>query len=184
MSWGEAASLLSAVGALLSLPISVVALRRSGPRVRVRGVRAALAGDDDDPDYLRSLGVVVWNRGDAPVTVEHWGFDYATRLRFPVLSRRGVPTSIGMYSVGRRKGDVPVRLEPGGPSETFFTPLVDVRRFVMPPRRLRAYVIVGHSPRRVRAWGTLPVTDFAVVEAVRERPKLRERLGLSRRPPE
>jgi hypothetical protein len=120
--------------------------------VHVRAGKAGWVGGDEDPDFRNALAVTVWNRGDAPVTIERWGFEYCNRWRLPTLPWSAQATGIGMYSVERRKGEVPQTLEPGGTSSTFATPLAEVRRYVQEPMRLRAYVIVGHRPRHVRSW--------------------------------
>jgi hypothetical protein len=167
---------LTAFVSLASLCIAVGAYRRSGPRLKVRAQHHGWVGGDEDPSFARSIAVVVWNRGDAPVTIEHWGFEYCNRFRLRPGWPFGTRGGLGMYSVDKRKGTVPHVLESGGPSAVFATPLSEIRKYVGPPTRLRAYVIVGHTPRRIRDIRTISVDDFALVREVPDGKSLLRRL--------
>ncbi len=163
---------VTAVVAIISLLISIGAFRRSGPRVKVRIGRAGYIGPNEDPDFAQAIVVNVWNRGDAPVTIEHWGFNYCSRFGVPTLDLRGRTTGLGAYSVERRKGDIPHRIEPGDPRYVFATPLADLRRYAKEGQGIRAYVVVGNRPRRVRDWRFLKVKPFALIQPVDDRPLL------------
>jgi hypothetical protein len=160
---------LTAAVALASLLISLGAYRRSGARVKVRAARSGFFGEKVDPAFARSIVVYVWNLGDAPVTIEHWGFDYCNRLGLPPLRLPGRVRGIGAYNFNKRKGELPHRLEPGDPRSVFGTALSEMQRQVKPGQRLRAYVIVGNRPRRVRDWRFLSVEPFSVLGDVDDR---------------
>lgn len=128
-----------------------------------------MVGEGVDPAFARAITITVWNGGDAKVTVEYWGFTFCNRLGLPIRLGSGGPTGIGMNSVHMRKGDVPQTLDPGGGSYTFAMPLSEIRNIVKAPTRLRGYVIVGHTPRRIRSWRSVPVSSFGVVKEVPRR---------------
>lgn len=160
-----AVQVVTAAVSVASLVIAIGAYRRSGPRIHVGVGRSGWIGPGDNPAFSRAIAIDVINRGDSPVTVEHWGFEYCNRCRLPTNWPFGMRTGIGMNSVDLRKGDVPHRLEPGGEKAIFAMPLAEIWKYMKPPGRLRAYVIVGHSPRRIRSRSTVPVANFAIAEA-------------------